>query len=203
MVAEVAHHVVLLSGGKDSTAMALRLAEVEPRPYTYLCTPTGNELPPLVEHWKRLEDLLGAPIHRIGNRTLMGLILEQHALPNWRQRWCTRILKIEAFKGWLLDHLPAVAYVGLRADEAGREGVAYTEDAIRSGLVQRYPLSEWGWDLSRVRQYLNRAGCCRAGAHRLRRMLLPAPRRVVPTVAGLPRGVGQGRGGRATDRTYL
>lgn len=38
-------HVVALSGGKDSTAMALRLREVEPREYTYICTPTGNELP--------------------------------------------------------------------------------------------------------------------------------------------------------------
>lgn len=35
-------HVVALSGGKDSTAMALRLAEVEPREYTYVCTPTGS-----------------------------------------------------------------------------------------------------------------------------------------------------------------
>lgn len=36
-------HVVALSGGKDSTALALRLAETEPRDYTYVCTPTGDE----------------------------------------------------------------------------------------------------------------------------------------------------------------
>ena len=36
-------HVVALSGGKDSTAMALELAEREPRDYVYVCTPTGNE----------------------------------------------------------------------------------------------------------------------------------------------------------------
>ena len=29
-------HIVALSGGKDSTAMALRLAEAEPRDYTYV-----------------------------------------------------------------------------------------------------------------------------------------------------------------------
>lgn len=39
-------HVVGLSGGKDSTAMALRLRELNPdTPYTYIITPTGDECP--------------------------------------------------------------------------------------------------------------------------------------------------------------
>ncbi len=38
-------HIVGLSGGKDSTAMALWLHENEPRDYTYICNETGNELP--------------------------------------------------------------------------------------------------------------------------------------------------------------
>jgi tRNA(Ile)-lysidine synthase TilS/MesJ len=33
-------HIVALSGGKDSTAMALRLAEVEPLDYEFVITPT-------------------------------------------------------------------------------------------------------------------------------------------------------------------
>jgi tRNA(Ile)-lysidine synthase TilS/MesJ len=41
------NHIVALSGGKDSVAMALRLVEVEPRDYLYVCTPTGNELHPM------------------------------------------------------------------------------------------------------------------------------------------------------------
>ena len=45
-------HVVALSGGKDSTALALRLAEIEPREYIYVCTPTGNEPPEMFAHWK-------------------------------------------------------------------------------------------------------------------------------------------------------
>ena len=54
---EAMTHVVALSGGKDSTALALRLAEVEPREYVYLCTPTGRELPEMEAHWTRLEGL--------------------------------------------------------------------------------------------------------------------------------------------------
>jgi len=46
-------HIVGLSGGKDSTALALRLAELEPRDYTYICNETGNELPAMKAHWPK------------------------------------------------------------------------------------------------------------------------------------------------------
>lgn len=46
-------HVVAVSGGKDSTALALLLSEREPRDYTYVCTPTGDELPEWFEHMRR------------------------------------------------------------------------------------------------------------------------------------------------------
>ena len=56
-------HIVALSGGKDSTAMALRLAELNPDvPYNYICTPTGDEFPEMFAHWRRLGDMLGAAV---------------------------------------------------------------------------------------------------------------------------------------------
>lgn|ERR1041385_2896043 len=64
------NHIVALSGGKDSTAMALRLAEIEPRDYLYICNPTGDELPEMVQHWKHLEQLLGKPLEQVTNQTL-------------------------------------------------------------------------------------------------------------------------------------
>lgn len=87
-------HVVALSGGKDSTAMALRLAEVEPRDYVYICTPTGNENDAMFAHWRMLATLLGKPIVPVVGGTLVGLIRKQQALPNVWMRWCTRMLKI-------------------------------------------------------------------------------------------------------------
>lgn len=146
------HHIVALSGGKDSTALALRLQEVEPRSYLYVCTPTGDEPAAFFAHMEKLRSILQAPIYPIMHLLgLNGLIEKQQALPNYRQRWCTRILKIEPYRAFLQMHTPAVSYVGLRADEEGRAGGAY-EDI--PGITMRFPLREWKWSEEDVLAYL-------------------------------------------------
>lgn len=148
-------HVVALSGGKDSTALALRLKEQYPeREFTYFITPTGDELPDLLAHWSNLEYLLGKPFVRVTNGTLDSLIDKFSALPNWRQRWCTRVLKIEPCIAWLKRNHPALLYVGLRADEQEREGI-YSAD-----VASVFPLREWGWGLAEVRGYLAEKNIC-------------------------------------------
>lgn len=145
-------HVVALSGGKDSTAMALLLAEREPREYTYVCTPTGDELPEWFEHMKRLREILGKPIVPVVGGTLKGLVDKWQALPNWRQRWCTRVLKIEPFAAWMMQQpKPLTSYVGLRADEPERDGGDY---AAVPDVDLRFPLREWGMTESDVLGYL-------------------------------------------------
>lgn len=147
-------HVVGLSGGKDSTALALWLADNEPRDYTFICNETGNELPEMVEHWARLEHLLGKPLQRVTHSTdLLGLIEEQQMLPNFRARWCTRILKIEPTIRFM-ESLPdgSTLYVGLRADEEARRGL-YGED-----MKVRFPLREIGWGIADVLAYLDKRG---------------------------------------------
>ena len=148
----MAQHIVALSGGKDSTAMALALMEQEPRDYTFVCTPTGNEPDTLFAHWRRLGVLLGKPIVPVMSGTLGSLIKRQNALPNWRQRWCTRILKIEPYAAFLarLDG-DVVSYVGLRADEEEREGGDYLDIP---GVKMDFPLRRWGWGLEEVLTYL-------------------------------------------------
>lgn len=149
-------HVVALSGGKDSTAMALRLAEVEPDiARMYVCTPTGNELPEMFDHWLRLGELLGSRIYPVMGGTLEDRIKRYNALPNWRMRWCTRELKIEPFATFLAERAPAVAYVGLRADEEARTGVDYS---FIPGVTTRHPFKEWGWGLDDVLGYLDARG---------------------------------------------
>ena len=136
--------------------MALRLAEIEPRDYTYICNETGDELPEMVAHWELLERMLGKPIVRVtGENDLHEEILKQKMLPNVFSRWCTRILKIEPTIKYMAE-LPdeSVLYVGLRADEESRPGL-YGED-----INIRFPLREWGWGLEQVVGYLNDRGVC-------------------------------------------
>ncbi len=150
-------HVVALSGGKDSTAMALRLAEIEPRGYIYVCTPTGDELPDMIDHWLRLGEILDSPLVPVTTgKSLSGLIRDFRALPNNRMRWCTRMLKIEPYYRWLAEHAPVVSYVGLRADEEGRQGMTFPE--IDGSISIRFPMREWGWGERDVWAYLDKRG---------------------------------------------
>jgi len=160
-------HIVALSGGKDSTAMALRLAEIEPdTPYTYVCTPTGDEFPEMFEHWRRLGERLGSRLLPITGSTLKTICEQEKALPNWHMRFCTKLLKINPFKTFLLGAIPAVSYVGLRADEEDRAGVDWSPShyggsaklSAPGAVEQRYPLREWVWGIADVLDYLNAQG---------------------------------------------
>ncbi len=162
-------HVVALSGGKDSTAMALRLHELNPDiEYSYICTPTGNEPPGLFEHWKLCEQLLGSKIIHLapeydslqkvcgwrvhpGTDLLLDLIRRQKMIPNFRARFCTRMLKIEPAQFWLKENVPCTYYVGLRHDEEGRKGM-YDD---MSGVTMAFPFRTWEWTVEDVWQYLN------------------------------------------------
>ena len=136
--------------------MALRLREIEPREYVYVCTPTGNELPEMFAHWRKLAELLETPITPIIGGTLEGIIEEQGMIPNFRARFCTRLLKINPWAAFLMrQDRPVTSYVGIRADEPAREAGDYSRVP---GAVMRYPLREWGWGLSHVINYNDSKG---------------------------------------------
>lgn len=148
------NHIVALSGGKDSTALALVLREREPRPYAYLITPTGDELPEMIDHWKRLEDLLETPLTVVSSGYNLDTLIEKYkAIPNHRMRWCTRVLKIEPCLRYMKSQPPgSILYVGLRADEAERKGI------YDSTITNRFYLREIGWGAADVRAYLAERG---------------------------------------------
>lgn len=148
-------HVVALSGGKDSSAMALRLVETQPRDYVFICTPTGDELPEMEAHWRKLSQILGQPILRLRDPeypTIYDLIEKFQMLPNWRAIWCTRILKIEVAQQFYNLVKPAVIYVGLRADEEKRQG----NKLFDANIEQCFPMQWWGWGISDVVGYLEK-----------------------------------------------
>ncbi len=109
--------------------------------FSLLFTPTGNELPALVEHMDRVIARVGKQIVYPPNKSLGEWIEHFNALPNPRQRWCTRLIKIVPCIAYLKQNPGTTLCIGLRADEPEREGL-YGEYAH-----YRYPLREARMDL--------------------------------------------------------
>ena len=147
--------LVGISGGKDSTAMALRLQEVEPDDYIFAITPTKRELPEMEAHWLKLECLLGKPLVRIPGPSMDELIARFKMLPNFWARWCTRMIKIEPFMEYAKSIAPCTTYIGIRADEEAREGTNWKGF---ENIRQDFPFQRWGWGIDEVVDYLKVRG---------------------------------------------
>lgn len=142
-------NVAAFSGGKDSTAMVLKMHALGMKA-SLLFTPAHNEPADLFAHVDRIAALTGWPMVRLKAPTLMELIRQWNALPNHRQRWCTRAIKIQPAIEWLTQHPGCTLHIGLRADEEEREGM-YGDQC-----EYRYPLRELGWSECDVLRYLAR-----------------------------------------------
>lgn len=148
----VPRQVLAFSGGKDSTACALLMKE-RGEDFDLLFTPTGNELPSLISHMSRIVELTGKPLILPTNQGLDFWINHFGSLPNHRQRWCTRLIKIVPCLAYLKANPGITLCVGLRADEPEREGL-YGDDAI-----YRFPLREAGLELDGVLELCDRYDC--------------------------------------------
>ena len=70
-------HLVALSGGKDSTALALELRDRNPEiQYRYYITPTGWELPEMFDWWKEIGERLGSRLIPVMHTSLGECIRE-------------------------------------------------------------------------------------------------------------------------------
>jgi len=143
--------IVAFSGGKDSTALVLRMAELG-EDFECLFTPAGNEPAELYAHIDAVIARINRPLVIPPNLSLMFWIQKHQALPNFRQRWCTRQIKIEPCIAYLMKQDNPILCIGLRADEEERTGL-YGEYA-----TYRYPLREWGWKEADVWRYLDVQG---------------------------------------------
>lgn len=154
-------HVLGISGGKDSAALAVFVRHNYPElDVEYFFTDTGKELPEVYEFLGRLEGFLGKPILRLNPRRDFDFWLRQfHSyLPSPQTRWCTRQLKLAPFDHWTRPMLEAgdkvISYVAIRADEPYREG--YTSK--HENLTVRLPFRELGIDKQGVMDILASSG---------------------------------------------
>jgi 3'-phosphoadenosine 5'-phosphosulfate sulfotransferase (PAPS reductase)/FAD synthetase len=154
-------HVLGISGGKDSAALAVWMRDKRPDlDIDYFFTDTGEELPEVYEFLGRLEGYLGKPIARLNPRRDFRFWLREynHFLPNPQTRWCTRQLKLAPFEQWVRPWLAVgdkvFSYVAIRADEEYREGYSSKAD----NLVVRLPFREAGVDKTGVVDILESSG---------------------------------------------
>lgn len=154
-------HVLGVSGGKDSAALAVWMSQRHPElDIEYFFTDTGKELPEVYEYLGRLEGLLGKPITWLNPDRDFDFWLRQynHFLPSPKTRWCTRQLKIMPFERWIAPSLATgtkvTSYVAIRADEDWREGHA----SKQPNLTVRLPFREEGIDRAGVHEILENAG---------------------------------------------
>ncbi len=154
-------HVLGLSGGRDSAALAVFMRETCPDlDIDYFFTDTGKELPEVYEFLVKLEGFLGKSILRLNPDRGFDFWLKQfnNFLPSAQARWCTRKLKLRPFEDWvkpmLEDGSTVYSYVAIRADEEYREGYSSKRDS----LIVKLPLKEAGIDKAGVLEILDSAG---------------------------------------------
>jgi len=149
-------HIVSLSGGKDSAALAIYLRERLPD-LQYVFSDTDKELPETYEYLAKLEAYLGTKITTL--RAAKGfdhwLDVYRGYLPSANMRWCTKMLKIRPFERYVesLGDVDVLMYVGIRADE-NRGGYRPTKTNIRPV----YPFVEDGITLAGVHRILEESG---------------------------------------------
>jgi 3'-phosphoadenosine 5'-phosphosulfate sulfotransferase (PAPS reductase)/FAD synthetase len=170
------HHVLGISGGRDSAALAVYMRQNHPDlEIDYFFTDTGKELPEVYEFLGRLEGFLGKPILRLNPDRDFDFWLKQYSnfLPSAQSRWCTRQLKLRPFELWLKPELESgvniFSYVAIRSDEEFREGykgkhpnmktvLPFKEDGIdKQGVLEILEAS--GLGLPKYYEWRSRSGC--------------------------------------------
>ena len=160
-MSSVDRHVLGLSGGRDSAALAVYMRQNHPEiDVEYFFTDTGKELPEVYEFLVKLEGFLGKPILRLNPDRDFDFWLKQYKnfLPSAQTRWCTRQLKLRPFEQWIRPALEAgivvYSYVAIRADEEYREGYSSTHE----NLCVKLPLKQAGIDKPGVLDILDGVG---------------------------------------------
>lgn len=162
-------HLLGLSGGKDSAALAIYMRDKVPE-MEYFFADTGAELPETLEFVDLMEDYLGKEIIRLnaGRGFDYYLKLNGNFLPTARSRWCTINLKLKPFEEFVGND-PVISYVAIRADEPHRTGYISTKPNIKAvypfkedGKVKEdiiKILEESGLGMPKYYEWRSRSGC--------------------------------------------
>jgi 3'-phosphoadenosine 5'-phosphosulfate sulfotransferase (PAPS reductase)/FAD synthetase len=150
-------HILGISGGKDSAALAIYLNGLYPNlDIEYYTSDTGRELDETYRLIDRLESKMGRPIKRLDAVDLTNKLekspfdhfLHEYGgyLPSSTSRWCTKKLKLDPFEKYIGDEL-TISYVGIRGDE-DREGYISRKQTVQSIFPFRRNI--WSEDVNKL-----------------------------------------------------
>ena len=150
-------HVLGISGGKDSAALAIYLKNKYPDlPVEYYNTDTGCELVETIMLIDKLESYLGKITRLVAAQgspepTPFDHFLKANGgyLPSPQARWCTQKLKLAEFEKFVGDE-STISYVGIRNDE-GREGYISTKPNIQA----IFPFRKNIWSMDVINKVLH------------------------------------------------
>jgi 3'-phosphoadenosine 5'-phosphosulfate sulfotransferase (PAPS reductase)/FAD synthetase len=148
-----ARHILSLSGGKDSAALAIYMRDRVPE-MEYIFSDTRKELPETYEYLDRISSYLGKEVVRLNADVGFDHWYEVYGgmIPSNHRRWCTRALKLKPFEQYCGDD-EVINYVGLRAEE-NRSGYI----SHKSNIKAVYPFREDGLVLRDIEEILLTSG---------------------------------------------
>jgi 3'-phosphoadenosine 5'-phosphosulfate sulfotransferase (PAPS reductase)/FAD synthetase len=169
-------HVLGLSGGKDSSALAIYMKDNFPDlDIEYFFTDTGEELDEVYEYLNYLEGYLGKSINYLDPKRDFKHYLKQYNnfLPSAQSRWCTVRLKLTPFEKWVEKEFiekgfKIYSYVAIRSDESFREGLKSKKDIktilpFRDNHIDKEGVFEIlensGLGLPKYYEWRSRSGC--------------------------------------------
>lgn len=150
-------HILGISGGKDSAALAIYLNDLYPElNIEYYTSDTGRELDETYKLIDRLESKMGRSIKKLDAVDLTNvadkspfdhfLAMYGGYLPSSTSRWCTKKLKLEPFEAYIGDK-PTISYVGIRGDE-DRDGYISKKQSVQSIFPFRRNI--WSEDVNKL-----------------------------------------------------
>lgn len=164
--------VVSFSGGKDSTAMLLRMIELGEHIDEVITCDVGKEFPAMYRHIEKVKGVVEAAGIKFTvlrpDKSFDHMMFEHknsrgkhtHIIgkgwPMPMHRWCTGELKRDVMKKYFRDlskQYVIVDHIGIAADEAYR-----LKRKNNQNKNHRHPLVEWGWTESDCLKYCYDSG---------------------------------------------
>ena len=160
------YSVANFSGGKDSTAMVLRMIETGERIDEVVCCDTYKEFPAMYRHIDKVKKVIedaGIKFTELRSEQSFDYFMFEkqtkgkyadkkgYSWPTAKMRWCTGYMKRDVIRKYFKEirkKYNVIQYIGIAADEGYR-----LERKNNQQEAHRHPLVDWGWSEKECLEY--------------------------------------------------